>query len=119
MGIEFDGVKDFNDVTARIDRADKRVAEMAPKLVKRVALAVEATAKLFCPVDTSATVNSIGVDPSDDGLSAVIGPTTSYAPFLEYGTSKMAPYAFMGPALDRHSWELVSGAEQLGIDVLD
>jgi HK97 gp10 family phage protein len=113
-----DGLGDLNKLIADFEGAGLGTAAKGAALVKRTAFAIEGTAKQFVPVDTGATKNSIGTDTAYSGLEATIGPTTEYAPFLEEGTAKMAPYAFMGPAADRHSPDFVAGVEQLGGDLL-
>lgn len=70
----------------------------AAQVVAKSALSVEAGAKNRAPVDTGALRNSIGTDVS--GLSATVGPTVHYAPYLEFGTRRMAARPFMGPAAD-------------------
>ena len=82
----------------------ERFIEQARPVLEKVVLSaghnVEAGAKERVPVDTGATKNSIKVTSIDDGLGASIGPSTSYAPFLEFGTHKMAARPYMRPALE-------------------
>lgn len=86
----------------------------ASVVVTKTAHDIVATAQTIVPVDTSATKQSIGADIDDGGLAAEIGPTTEYAPYLEHGTTRMPPHAFMGPALDRHTPDFVQAMEQVG-----
>ena len=76
------------------------IEKAAGTVVAKAAYDVEKDAKNLVAVDTGATKNSIGTD--IDGLTATVGPTTEYAPFLEDGTSRMGPQPFMGPAFDRN-----------------
>lgn len=99
---------DFSEMyrlEADLTRAGLFAADRAATVQVKTALDVVATAQQLVPVDTGATKNSIGWDRADepDILAVEIGPTTEYAPHLEFGTSRMAPHAFMGPALDRHT----------------
>lgn len=64
--------------------------------VQKAAADIERIAKLKAPVDTGTLRNSIGSDIR--GLTAEIGPTIRYAPFVEYGTARMKPRPFLGPA---------------------
>ena len=98
------------DLTEQSMAATKR----ASVVVRKTAMDIVATAQQIVPVDTSATKQSIDADIDDDTLGATIGPTTEYAPYLEHGTSRMPPHAFMGPALDRHTPEFVQAMEQVG-----
>ena len=84
---------------ADLGDAASRVVAAAKTVVAKSAHDVAAIAQGRVPVDTGDTKNSIGAD--IDGLTAVIGPTTYYAPFLEYGTYKMPPRPFMEPAADQ------------------
>lgn len=76
-------------------------------VVKRTAFQIEATAKQLCPVDTGflrnsiATIYTIGAGE----FAAEVKAGASYAQYVEYGTSRMAPQAFLGPALDAHTDE--------------
>lgn len=74
---------------------------------------VIAIARRLVPVDTSATQNSIGMD-RPAPLVRVVGPTTGYAIHLELGTSRMPPFAFMGPAGDIVAPRLSDAMAQLG-----
>lgn len=120
-----DAVSDLNQLAADIAGAGVLAGPRASALVRKTAFDIEATAKTLVPVDTAATKNSIyvgktGTDqPAGFGdVDVEIGPTTSYAPHLEYGTSRMAPHAFMGPALDRHTPDFLKGAEEIGGNIL-
>ena len=63
-------------------------------------------ARKLVQVDTGATRDSINsspgvwAKPERGEWSIRFGPTTFYAPFLEYGTVKNAPFPFMHPAGD-------------------
>ena len=52
-------------------------------------------------VDTGATRLSIFVSPGTPSFSQHIGPTTEYAPFIEFGTRFMPARPYMIPALEQ------------------
>ena len=53
-------------------------------------------------VDTGTTMNTINARPDGfGGLSWKIGPSTEYAPFIEYGTERMRARPFMIPAAEK------------------
>lgn len=106
---------DFSEVAvlaADLRDAAPRAVAAAKVAVAKTAFDLSAIAQAIVPVDTGTTKNSIGAD--IDGLIAVIGPTTSYAPFLEYGTYKMPPRPFMGPAADQVEPGFIEAMRQLG-----
>lgn len=105
-------------LVADLAHAGITVPAEASVAVRKTAHDIIATAQQLVPVDTGATRASIGADFGPAGLSAVIGPTTEYAPHLEYGTSRMAPRAFMGPALDVHTPAFVEAVRHLGGRIL-
>lgn len=109
---------DLHNLAADIGEAAADVRARVAVAVTKTAFDIEATAKQLVPVDTAATKNSIGIDLKAGGLVAEIGPTTEYAPYLEYGTSVMAPHAFMGPALDRHTPDFVHAVMEAGATIL-
>jgi HK97 gp10 family phage protein len=120
-GFDLD-VSELNKVAVALDRSAGQVGARGAQVLRKTALDIEATAKQFAPVDTGALRNSIGHDLLGDGrygvLEAEIGPTVEYAPYVEFGTSRRAPAAFMGPALDRHVPDFITALEQLGGEVL-
>lgn len=83
-----------------LGRASGRIKRKAGQAIAKTAHDVARIAKTKVPVDTGATRESITASINRDALSATIGPTTYYAPFLEYGTSRMTARPFMHPALE-------------------
>ena len=106
----------LNALTAALVKSEAKVTEMASRAVAKTALDCEAAAKRKAPVDTGALRNSIGT--SIAGLAAEIGPTVNYAPYQEYGTSRMAAQPYMGPALDEVTPGFMSAMEQIGKGLL-
>lgn len=102
------------DLTGLPDEAERRIKTV----VKRTAAAVVAKGQAFAPVDTGFLRSSVGSDLDPDGLGAAVGPTADYGRYVEEGTSRMAPHAFMGPALDRQAPGFVAALEQLAGEVL-
>lgn len=95
---------DFSQTT----RLAADLGKVGPRVVKQVRQAVELAtrgtereAKMFAPVDTGTLRNSITSDLR--GLTGTVGPTVEYGAHVEYGTSRMAPHAYMGPAFDRNA----------------
>lgn len=99
---------ELNKLIYDLGNAPKEAKEDAGKAVSDVIRKVEATSKTFAPVRTGTLRDSISSDVTS-GEGTVVGeagPTARHGRFVEWGTSKDAPQAFMGPALDRHSHEL-------------
>lgn len=114
-------------LAADLSKAGPATARKAQQVVAKAAADVQRTGaataqQLFKPppegASTGATANSIGVDLENGGLAASIGPTTSYAPYLEFGTRRMSPRPFMGPALDAVEPSFTAAMGQLGGDIL-
>ena len=115
-------------LAADLSKAGPATARKAQQVVAKAAADVQRTGaataqQLFKPppegASTGATANSIGVDLEDGGLAASIGPTTSYAPYLEFGTRRMpSPRPFMGPALAAVEPSFTAAMGQLGGDIL-
>lgn len=60
-----------------------------------------------------ATARSINTDLVDDGMTAVVGATTEYSRYVEYGTRKMAAEPFVRPAFDAEAPKFVSDLKKL------
>ena len=110
---------DINRVQARLEASSRDVARQAGRLLRETAVNVEASAKQFAPVRTGTLRRSIHheVDQAPGGAEAVIGTNVEYGPFVEHGTSRMAPRAFLGPALDRHAPEFETSLRRLAGDL--
>lgn len=100
---------------AALTRHGVMVGRKAAAVVRSCGALLEATGKELAAVDTGFMRGSIGTDYTGSAtsteMSAVCGPTASYAPFVEWGTYRMAPQPFMGPALDRVAPVFVAGME--------
>lgn len=89
-----------------LEKSGAKVTELAEIVVKKTAHDIEATAKVFAPVDTGHLEGSISTDV--DGLVAHIGPTAEYGGYVEDGTHnddgsvRMEAQPYMGPAVDTH-----------------
>ena len=111
------GFEDLNRLSIDLELAGAVAHRRASVAVAKTAASIDSTAKAFAPVDTGNLRNSISHDVK--GTEAEIGPTASYGAHVEYGTSRMAPHAYMGPALDRHGHELQTALEQIAADTLE
>ncbi len=117
FSVRFDGVDALNAVAADLSRAAGTVGQKAAAHVRKTAAAVEATAKRFVPVDSGDLKRSIDTAIVGDGrhaqMSADVFTDSPYGGYVEWGTSRMAPHAYLGPALDRHSGHFTAGLRDL------
>ena len=110
---------ELNALAADLGQAGYRATRKAQQAVVKSAHDVEAHGKRLAPVDTGALMGSIGTDVAADSLSAEIGPTVHYGAYVEFGTRRrMAPHAYMGPALDIVGPSFAAAMEQIGGEVL-
>lgn len=109
-------VSELRGLEADLEKGAGKVEGLTPRVVAKVAFDIEASAKAAAPVDTGHLKNSISTDV--DGLTAEIGPTASYAMYQEYGTSRMRPQPFMGPAVDANEGKFVQAMGQVGEKIL-
>lgn len=80
----------------------KIAAELAPKVTKAVvatALQVESQAKETVPVLTGNLRRSLSVQPLDP-FHVLVGTDVEYAPYVEYGTHRMAAQPYLTPAVE-------------------
>jgi len=114
---------EFNmNIEVKID-LDPRWTQLEEKYVKAVEIAarhIETKAKNKVPVDTGATKNSIMARPAEAFGSMFgsttawrIGPTTEYAPFLEFGTVYKQARPFLIPALESEQPKLTEAIKQI------
>lgn len=93
----------IDGLEALINKVSKKAGNLA-KLEQNVERATEYCkdeAKLMCPVDTGRLVNSLDSEVFWEGGSIVgsVFTNVEYAPYVEFGTSKMMAQPFLYPAL--------------------
>ena len=92
----------------------KAVEGLLVDVMQIAARNVERMAKEIVPVDTGATRNSIEAREADDaGLAWSIGPTTSYAPFLEFGTVYMEARPFLIPSAEKEQPKIIEAVKKI------
>ena len=62
---------------------------------------------------TGTTKRSVMLEITDGGLTAISGPTTGYAPYVEWGTRYMEAQPFVKPAFDEQSVRFISDMQKL------
>jgi len=111
-------VSQLNRLAVDLGRAGPAAIPPTRVAIAKTAHNIQATGQMFAPVDTGFLRSSIGTDIRQGGLAAEIGPTADYGHYVEYGTSRMGPHAYMGPAFDRHAHELEDALGQIAAGTL-
>lgn len=109
---------DLNRLEVDLYQAGVIVVARASRVIRKTGQDVVRDAQAFCPVDTGNLKSSIGVDYDLDGLGFEAGPTADYGRYVEEGTSRMAPHAYLGPAFDRNLPAAIAALEVLGATVI-
>ena len=94
----------------------EQVEELLAQATQIAARNIERTSKEACPVDTGATRNSIQARETGR-LEWTIGPSTHYAPHLEFGTVHMAAQPFMIPNAEKERPRFVEAVRQITQDL--
>lgn len=110
---------DLDKLAADLAQAGPKAETLAKAVVRKTGFDTVAGAQTVAPVDTGNLKNSIGVDFDPDGLGFEAGPTANYGHFVEYGTSRMSPQPYMGPAFDRAVGPLPEVFKQIGEKALE
>ena len=84
-------------IEIKLDPRWKQLESQFEAVVQIAARNIEARSKQLVPIDTGATMNSIEARP-EGKMEWRIGPTTEYAPFLEFGTERMTARPYMIPS---------------------
>ena len=115
MDIEIDA-GELIELSVAIGVSAADIVPLATAVVKKSALELEGLAKDFCPVDTGYLRSTIGTDLESGGsdITAVVGPTADYGAYVEFGTYRMAPQMYMGPAFDIAASGFAAAMEKLG-----
>jgi len=94
IGIDFRGIENLQ---LAIKEMPNLVKEELGKAVTELVLIIEGFAKEQCPVDTGKLRASI-TPVVESWAAAYVGTNTEYAPYVEFGTKKMAAQPFLEPA---------------------
>lgn len=104
-----------------LDNAQQRVGARGAGVLRATGMRIERSAKQKVRVDTGNLRGSIGSTTSGDGRNGTmrveIGPTASYGVYVETGTSRMAAYPYLFPAVDEHLESYYSALERIAGDV--
>jgi len=92
-------------VSEDLSKVSESVKGNITKALETSAILVENEAKHLAPVDLGNLRNSI--DHESDNESATIGTNVEYAPFQEFGTSKMKSQPFLTPAFESNRSRIV------------
>jgi HK97 gp10 family phage protein len=89
----------------------------ATRAVQESGKQLQQAAQAAAPVRTGALRGSIKVTGS--GLTATVGTDLRYAPYVEFGTGKMAPEPFLNPAVDGVEGSFYTAVEDAAGKALD
>lgn len=97
-----DGSAEMMRLATDLGNAGARVGARAGQALVKAARDIEAGAQNRAPVDTGYLRSSISTSVTGSGgtVTAEIGPTASYASFVETGTSRQRPQPYLRPATD-------------------
>ena len=107
-----DGFVFETKIEIKLDPRWRRLESEFEAVVQIAARNIEARSKRLVPIDTGATMNSIEARP-EGKMEWRIGPTTEYAPFLEYWTRHMIARPFLIPAVEVEAPRLEQALSQL------
>lgn len=115
-----DGSAEMGRLAASLASASVTSSVKAGRAMGKALNDISAGAKNRSPVDTGALRNSISVELQNRGgtIRGEVGPTTSYAGFLEHGTSRMRAQPYLRPATDAVLPGYEAALGQLGADIL-
>lgn len=114
----FEGADELNRLAGNLEKAGVLASSRGPAVIRKTAADIVRDAQAIVPVDTGALKNSIGFEMTGV-FAAEVGPTMNYGHWVEFGTARQAPAAYMGPATDRNAPAFYAAVAQLGGSVLE
>lgn len=109
--------REWEQLAADLGKAPLKIQRKATLLLTKVLADGSREAQAFAPVDTGNLRSSIGWGMTN-AFSGEFGATAEYAPYVEDGTSRMAPQAFVGPAFDRQQPVFATAVAALTEEIL-
>jgi len=104
MGGDFD-IGDIAAMKAKLSLLRASLPDAEEAKMKRIVLQIERDAKSIAPVDTGnlrASIESRVIRNNDGKITGVVGSNVKYAPFQEFGTSKMGAQPYLRPAVEKN-----------------
>lgn len=107
-GIKFKGI-------AKLDKGLKKRMDLnaVKTVVRKNGADMQAKSQRNAPVDTGTLKRSIGLDLSDNGMTATVEPTAEYAPYVELGTRFMEAQPYLKPALEEQKKQFEKDLQKL------
>lgn len=99
--VELDGM---TLVISNIDKITPELEAAIDQALQEAGLETEAEAKMRCPVDTGRLRASIQSHPGH--LETTVSTNVEYAPYVEFGTSRMRAQPYLFPAFQKASASL-------------
>lgn len=102
-------------IEIRSNRLPQLTAQLRRRVGEEVAAAAvecQSTAKVLVPKDTGTLARSIVAEP-ENPLSWVVGTDVEYAPFVEYGTHRMAAQPYLTPAAEAQRQRFISALNRV------
>lgn len=110
--IKFEGLEELEKklkANATLDDVKRVVRQNGAELQKKI----QDKADFKMGYQTGTTKRSVGLEITDGGFTADSGPTTEYAPYVEYGTRFMEAQPFVRPALEEQAAQFKSDMQKL------
>lgn len=120
-----DGIDATRRLAADLGKAGREALPRARQAVAKSIHDIEATVEeLFAtgqaPVDTGVLMGSVSSELLGNANTAIgrVGPTANYGGYVEFGTHKMRPRPYMGPATDAHEPAFHAAIQQIADQTL-
>ena len=110
--IKIDGLEELEKklkANATLDDVKRVVRQNGKELHQKM----QSKADFKMGYQTGTTKRSIGLEITDSGMTADVGPETEYSPYVEYGTRFMDAQPFVRPALEEQSEQFKSDMQKL------
>ena len=98
-------VNGLAEVLSNLNNENGQLNTKIDRAIQGAGISCQAYAKQSCPVDTGRLRNSILYNPGT--LSCYVNTNVVYAPYVEFGTKRMAAQPFLYPAYAQAMQELV------------
>lgn len=88
------------EMVAKLRSIDKAINGAAQQALLTAVMPTVNRAKELAPYRTGTLRRSIASEPGPGKMEVTIGTDVEYAPYLEFGTSRMSPRPYLRPAIE-------------------